>query len=176
MAMNKIQLSPMGIPVKTKNDFVEHVSKEELKFHPVVELISEGVKVRDACARCGVTASAYNVARFRHKRLQELHDKAISMRADDVVDSLLSLATGEATEEKQVLDSEGNVVTLKSKVPPNVAAIKYALNNIAKEKWAEKVESVAPVTNNNTIIMVERSLSDRMDMLTKAIDAEKGGR
>ena len=60
----------------------------------------------------------------------------------------------EITQEK--LDKDGCVHELRSKLPPNVDAIKFALKNRSKGKWADKTE----VTNTQINVNLTASYSE----------------
>ena len=63
-------------------------------------------------------------------------------------DKLWEMIDGaEVTQEK--LDKDGCVHELRAKLPPNVDAIKFALKNRSKGKWADKTEITNTQINVN---------------------------
>jgi hypothetical protein len=110
------------------------------KYAPVVDLIHDNMSVTDACKRCGVGHMAYYQARTQHPQLAEMHDRAMALRVERVVDAAYALATGDAVEVRTSCDAEGAESTVTTKCAPNVQAIKYVLNNRRPDEWRDVVD------------------------------------
>lgn len=65
-----------------------------------------------------------------------MDDKEWTELAEQGLEQLIS----GAEVSKEVMDKDGCVHTLTAKMPPNVDAIKFALKNRSKGKWADKTE------------------------------------
>lgn len=61
---------------------------------------------------------------------------------------LMELIEG-ATVTKEQMDKDGCVHTLEAKLPPNIDAVKFALKNRSKGKWADKTETTITQVNVN---------------------------
>ena len=57
---------------------------------------------------------------------------------------------------REQVDKDGTIHTLRSKLPPNVDAIKFALKNRSKGKWADKTE----VTNTQINVNLTASYNE----------------
>ena len=74
---------------------------------------------------------------------------------DHAEEKLWELVDGvEVTREK--IDKDGCIHELRSKLPPNVDAIKFALKNRSKGKWADKTE----VTNTQINVNLTASYNE----------------
>lgn len=67
----------------------------------------------------------------------------------------------EVTQEK--LDKDGVVHELRSKLPPNIDAIKFALKNRSKGKWADKTE----VTNTQINVNLTASYNEVKEIMAR---------
>ena len=77
-------------------------------------------------------------------------------------DKLWEMIEGaEVTQEK--LDKDGCVHELRSKLPPSVDAIKFALKNRSKGKWADKTE----VTNTQINVNLTASYNEVKEIMAR---------
>lgn len=77
-------------------------------------------------------------------------------------DKLWEMIDGaEVVQEK--LDKEGCVHELRAKLPPNVDAIKFALKNRSKGKWADKTE----ITNTQINVNLTASYNEVKQIMAK---------
>lgn len=83
---------------------------------------------------------------------------------DHAEQKLWELVDG-AEVETEKMDKDGKFYTLRSKLPPNIEAVKFALKNRAKNDWVEKTESVAASININ--------LTASMDEVRRLMEQEK---
>lgn len=77
-------------------------------------------------------------------------------------DKLWEMIEGvEVTQEK--LDKDGVIHELRSKLPPNIDAIKFALKNRSKGKWADKTE----ITNTQINVNLTASYNEVKEIMAR---------
>lgn len=116
----------------------------------VARLHGEGMSIATACAKVGLGMRSWYRYVEEYQRVEMWYQQALKRRADAVAQSVFELATGKAGKRRDEYDAEGELrgSTVET-LPPDTAAAKYYLNNVAPKEWADKGE---PSTGSQVII------------------------
>ena len=121
----------------------------------VARLHGEGMSIATACAKVGLGMRSWYRYVDEYSRVDMWYKQALRRRADAVAQSVFELATGKAMKKKTVYGFEEGSPNriLQNEIeeiqPPDTAAAKYYLNNVAPKEWADKGE---PSTGSQVII------------------------
>ena len=112
----------------------------------VARLHGEGMSIATACAKVGLGMRSWYRYVEEYARVDMWYKQALRRRADAVAQSVFELATGKAMKKKTVYGFEEGSPNriLQNEIeeiqPPDTAAAKYYLNNVAPSEWREKVD------------------------------------
>ena len=129
-----------------------------IKCKQVAELYGRGMTTDEACKQVGIGIRMWYRYEKEYPRVAMWMELAKDKRIRMAEDALFSNAIGRSCKKKKIYKHEknedGDVVRvldceIEEVLPPDTAAQKYYLNNVAPKEWADKGE---PSTGSQVII------------------------